>query len=104
MYGIRTYYRNFIGYGTPEETEASRVIRLHLYDYAQDPAVQEAVAEVDARYVLVMDQDDSDYSFIDLRGDYKPQQFAGIAAIDSTTPGFTLVDHFGRIALYRIDR
>ncbi|WP_273382254.1 DUF6541 family protein [Enorma phocaeensis] len=104
MYGIRTYYRNFIGYGTPEETEASRVIRLHLYDYAQDPAVQEAVAEVDARYVLVMDQDDSEYSFIDLRGDYKPQQFAGIAAIDSTTPGFTLVDHFGRIALYRIDR
>lgn len=104
MYGIRAYYRNFIGYGTPEETEASRIIRLHLCDYAQSPAVQEAVAEVDARYVLVMDQDDSGYSFINLRGDYKPQQFAGIAAIDSTTPGFTLVDHFGRIALYRIDR
>lgn len=104
MYGIRTYYRNFIGYGTPEETEASRTIRLHLDDYAHDPAVQEAVAEVDAHYVLVMDQDDSGDSFINLRGDYKPQQFAGISAIDSTTPGFTLVDHFGRIALYRIDR
>lgn len=104
MYGIRTYYRNFIGYGTPEETEASRIIRSRLCDYAHDAEVQAAVAEVDARYVLVMDQSDSDYSFINLRGDYKPRQFAGISSITSTTPGFTLVDHLGRIALYRIDR
>lgn len=104
MYGIRTYYRNFIGYGTLNETEESVLIRMHLCDYADNPAVREAVDAVDAQYVLVMDQKNSAESFINLREDYKPEAFAGISSINSRTPGFTLIDHFGRIALYKIDR
>lgn len=102
--GVRVYYRDFVGYGLENETAASRIIRTKLYDYATDPEVQQAVQEIDAKYVLVLSQSKSDISFIDLREDYRPEEFAGISSITKNTPGFTCVLQAGSMMLYRIDR
>lgn len=102
--GIRVYYRDFVGYGLENETAASRIIRTKLCDYASDPEVQQAVQEIDAKYVLVLSQSKSDISFINLREDYKPGEFAGISSITRDTPGFTCVLQAGSMMLYRIDR
>lgn len=100
--GLRLYYRNFIGFET--ETELSRTIRLHLNEYAHNEVVRQAVEDVDARYVLVMNGDEDEASFINMRGNYDADMFSGITSITRDTEGFTFVYGFGRMALYKIDR
>lgn len=102
--GLRLYYRNFIGLDTQDETEESRVIRLHLSEYATNEEVRAAVEKVDARYVLVMRAGEDDAGFINLRGAYDDSKFAGISSITSETEGFTLVYGIGDMALYEIER
>ena len=103
--GLRVYYRTFTGFGSADETAASKVIRERLSSYATDEEVRKAVEEVDARYVIVLHGSKEESGFIDLRGDYDPSLFSGISSITPETPGFTcLCETAGGMALYRIDR
>ena len=99
---LRVYYRNFTRMDGSFETDQSRVIRTRLSQYASDPEVQDAVEYTGARYVLVMDANPNDASFINLRGDYKPELYTGITSITSETPGFRLILSEGQMALYEI--
>lgn len=104
MNGLRMYYRNFTHLGTESETEESRTIRTRLADYTTDAEVQAAVEAVDAKYVVQLRHTGDDASFINLRGDYRPDLTSGINAITDETSGFTCVYRVGPMALYRIDR
>lgn len=101
--GTRVYNRNFVGFGGSRETAESEVIRTRLCDIATDDEVRDAVESVGARYVMVMRQDDSEWSLINQRGDFKPELFSGISSIGPDTPGFTRVLRYGTMSLYRID-
>lgn len=104
MDGLRMYYRNFTHLGTESETEESRIIRTRLADYATDAEVQAAVEAVDAEYVIQLRHTGDDASFINLRGDYRPDLTSGINSITDETSGFTCVYRVGPMALYRINR
>lgn len=99
----RMYYRNFVGVGDANETEASELIRTSLNSYATNDAVRAAVESTGARYVVVLDTTGAEGSMINLRGDYDATKFAGISSITPETPGFTLVFQQGNLCLYRID-
>ncbi|MBX9033628.1 DUF6541 family protein [Gordonibacter massiliensis (ex Traore et al. 2017)] len=101
--GIRVYYRNFVGFGCDNETPQSELIRTRLDDYSTDATVRDAVRVIGAQYVLVLSQAGSDSSFINLRDDYDPSEFAGISSITNDTPGFTCVRQQGDMRLYEID-
>lgn len=101
--GIRVYYRNFVGFGGEGETAQSKIIRTHLNELASNAEVLEAVHAIGARYAMVLSQAGSDSSFINLRGDYNPAEFAGISSITNDTPGFTCVLQQGDMRLYKID-
>lgn len=102
--GIRVYYRNFVGFGSTSETKDSRAIRTNLASYKSDTSVKKAVDNIDARYVLTMHGKKSQAGFIDLRKNYKPKLFKGVAAITKDTPGFKLVLESRGMALYEIER
>lgn len=104
VYGMRMYYRNFTGFDGSGETEASRTLRLHLNDYADNEVVKSAVEATDARYVLVLRGNGSEAGFINLRDDYDQSLFAGITSITEDTPGFKLLLKTGPMALYEIER
>lgn len=99
---VRCYYRNFIGVGDTNETEASKAIRLHLSEYATNPEVQEAVKQTGATYVMKLKLAWSDLSSMNLRGDFNFDDFAGIQAIQDDTPGFQRVLESPGCTLYRI--
>lgn len=101
--GLRVYYREFGYAGGSTETPTSAVIRTKLCDIASDPEVRKAVDEIGAQYVLVMSEQNSSWSFINLRGDYSHSEFAGISGITSQTPGFTCLLTNGPCSLYKID-
>lgn len=101
--GLRVYNRNFVGYDGSRETAESELIRTRLCDIATDDGVRGAVDKIGARYVIVMRQDDSEWSLINQRGDFKPELFSGISSIGPDTPGFTRVLRYGTMSLYRID-
>lgn len=103
-YGMRMYYRNFTGFNGSGETDASKTLRLHLSEYAENDEVKAAVSQTDARYVIVMRGTESEASFINLRGDYDQSLFAGITSISEDTPGFKLLLKTGPMALYEIER
>lgn len=102
--GLRVYYRKFEGFDTANESEDSRIIRLRLCDYASDPEVQAAVEDIDARYVLVMEDGEDKCSFINLRAAYDEDKFSGITSITDDTPGFSVVKRQAGLVLYKIER
>jgi hypothetical protein len=98
--GLRTYYRRFNGYGSKDETNASRLIRDHLNNVAADETVKNACSEIGAEYVMVLHRMDMNRSFI--RGQYWEGAWRGIDAITDNTPGLEVVLQDGDMRLYRI--
>ena len=95
-------YRTVGGFSGERETEASRIVRNELRDYAFVERVAQAVEQLGADYVLQLDRgpgEDSNYSRI-----YIPHAvgWEGIATIDENTPGFELVLSDGPMKLYKI--
>lgn len=101
--GMRVYYRSFVGYGGASETAQSALIRSSLASVATNDEVRAAVNAIGARYVLVLSQENSEYSLINQREDFKPQDFVGISSITPETPGLTLIAQSGTLSLYEID-
>ena len=104
-YGIRTYYRTLTGVGAPNETFESQRIRTWLSHMGQSPDTREALKKTGARYVLVLDDSDAVFSFINLRGTGAKSRadFHGVESVGADTPGLKLVLSSGdRLRLYKI--
>lgn len=102
QFGIRCLYRYFDGFYKFEQSHESLVIRYRLDHLTTDRSVQEAVATTDARYVLILDHDAAQGSY--LAGFNDHDMWQGIEDITDDTPGFTVVLSEGAMRLYRIDR
>lgn len=103
-HNVRVYYRDFTKFHNEGlDNDTSKAIRLHLREYATDPDVQAAVKAVGARYVLVLSEVGSEGSFVNLRRDFMTDEFEGISSITDETPGFTLLERSGDLALYEIN-
>lgn len=100
--GVRCYYRNFVGVGDDNETAQSVLIRQHLNEISSNDEVRQAVSSIGAQYVMILNEQDSEGSFINLRKDYHPEYFSGISSITDDTPGFEVVLQDGPLRLYRI--
>lgn len=108
--GVRIYYRYFTGYGLESgESSDSFLIRGHLDEIAFNEEVREAVDNIGAEYVLVLDQGDAEpcgpagesRRFLPYHGVHK-EAWQGIVEIDDETPGFEAVLSEGDMRLYRI--
>lgn len=98
------YYRNFaLPTGGVGETEESRTIRGSLDEIATNASVRDAVETVGARYVLFLDQGESEEEGRDFFWSNYPDQYPGLVRITDDTPGFTVLLSQGDMRLYRID-
>lgn len=103
--GLNLFYRRSSNTGSnPYEAEA-RVFREHLAEVSADTKegarVREALRDVNAHYVLLLDSPHTDESsFQRLR--YKSEDWVGIESITEDTPGFELVLSDDDKRLYRI--
>lgn len=89
---MRVYYREKAEY---QETSQSKLIRTKLNQISGDREVQEAVRDIGAHYVILLDVENPA-----LRGNHK-EKFPGLQITDNT-PGFEVVLAEGPYRLYRI--
>lgn len=96
--GLRTVYR--LPYTGAGQNANQKTIQAGLADLASNQAVAEAVDDVGAKYVMMLD-----YGHIPYHRtwpEYYPKNWEGITSIDEDTPGFELVLSEGDMRLYRI--
>ena len=86
-----------------EESKAGREIRKNLIHISTDNNIRQDVEELDAHYVLLLDQGKRDDEFRLYFWSYYPDQWEGIETITDNTPGFTVVLAERDMRLYRID-
>lgn len=106
--GINVRYRSS-WFDYPEDInakgDADGIIRSRLCDIAKDPEVRNAVEEIGAEYVLLLDQGNQEPRAIYNEGGvYRSQWWTGISEITDETPGFDIVLEQGDMRLYRIER
>ena len=89
---MRVYYREK---AEDQETPQSKLIRTKLNQISNDHEVQEAVRDIGAHYVILLDVENPA-----LRGNHK-EVFPGLQITDNT-PGFEVVLAEGPYRLYRI--
>ena len=104
LLGANVYYRKFDLPSLEEEREESQLVRFSLMDCSSNIQVQEAVDDIDAEYVLLLDQGENDEEERQRFWSYYPEQWIGIEAISDDTPGFTVVLAEDDMRLYKIDR
>ena len=101
---LNTFYRDI---HIKPQTSNATIIRKHLNEYARSRVVQQAVHEVNASYVLLLDKG-VPYQFGFWLWQYAENQldyWKGIDAIRDDTPGFTTVLSQGRsMRLYKIEQ
>lgn len=100
--GFHTLFRRTGDNGSNTFPSATnKLIREHLDEIATNPDVQQAVRNVNAKYVILLDDKSSDNPTLEtLR--YKEEKWAGIESIDESTPGFKLLLSEGDMRLYEI--
>lgn len=98
--GLNTYFRRSSDNGRNGEEE-SEILRTQLRDIGASEEVQRVVDELDARYVLMLDEQGSDHrTTTSIR--YKEENWRGIESIDEQTPGFKLILSEDDMRLYEI--
>lgn len=101
--GINVYYRRSSDTGGREAAKENELLRTRLCDISTSEEVQQAIRNLDARYVLILDDvSGTNRTTSQLR--YSPENWKGIESIDDQTPGFTLVLSEDDMRLYEIDR
>lgn len=98
--GVNVLYKREI---TGEDSAQSQAVRLHLNEYATNAQVQQAVRDLNAKYVLQLSAKGpygANYADYDRN---RVDDWVGIASITPDTPGFKLVLSQGDMALYRIE-
>ena len=101
LYNRPMYYRICTTPST-NETEDSKLIRLHLSELATSSEVQEAVERIGAEYVIQLDSGERPEEFRINYNNYNPDEWVGIDSITPETPGFELVYSTEDMRLYRI--
>ena len=94
---INVFYKKFNQ--TEYQTDAAKQIRTSLASYTTNATTHEALQEIGAKYVLLLN-DGSPDSQINYR--YMANDWEGIASITPQTPGFEVVLNSGDMYLYRI--
>lgn len=96
---MRTYWRPLNGYGDGSESSDSMYLRFYLDRLSYDQRVQKIVKQIGAKYVLVLEgKGGANIGPNDQYGD-----FAGLAGITKSTPGFKLVAQDHNMRLFEID-
>lgn len=108
-HGLRTYYRDYLGY-EPEELDPavesyelpeSKLIRLSADQIASNESVREAFEKLGIEYVLVLDYGDA-MEEQPLVTSYNKSVWKGLLSIRDDTPGFSIVLSEGDMRLYKI--
>lgn len=102
-YDLDVYYRRTGASAISHETEESKLIRLHLAEYAYNEDVQSAVTNSNAKYLLVLDQGEDPNGERYWFGHYNSEEWVGIDAVNDNTPGFKVVLAKGDMRLYEIE-
>ena len=104
LQGAKVYYRSMglASGNSGNETEDSRVIRTELNEIATNKQVQHAVADIGARYVLVLDKGTMAPDGANVLPPYFESVWEGISSINDDTPGFEVVLSEGDMRLYKI--
>ena len=98
--GLNLYYRDMSGYGSQDEESRSVALREGLVSWPADGRVEDAIRSTGAEYVLILERDpERAKEFFAL---YNEGDWAGIEAIDDSTPGFEVVLAEDDMRLYRI--
>ena len=100
---LNVYYRTPHVGEHNDDTKQSQLIRKSLYKISFDPAVKNAVSDLNAKYVLVLGQGGERDDLHPYYLYYQPNTWRGINKITDSTPGFTVVLSQGDNRLYRID-
>ena len=101
--GLNLYYHAKLG---SAESEDSHAIRECLCNISTDSTVKDAVENIGAKYVLLLDR--SDYTTEDKHVrysrdlQYKKKEWKGITEINDETPGFEPILSSGSMRLYLI--
>lgn len=98
IYGMHTYYRS----AQPPQEETRKIIRESLSEYGSNKSVKDAVAEIDAQYVLLLEPEEK--TGVASWPAFNEGDWAGIDRISDNTPGFTAVLSEGNMRLYQINR
>lgn len=101
LYGVDVVYRRFDLPALENEEDASITVRRALDEIGTNTEVQEAVQELDAEYVLLLDAG-GEYDGREWFWSYYYDQWYGMNAITDDTPGLELVLAEGDMRLYRI--
>lgn len=99
--GINTFFRRSSNTGSRWDADEANLIRTRLNKVATDQEVQDKLKELDAHYLLMLDDPSSDHPTKTSQR-YKPEDWAGIESIDESTPGFKLLLSEGDMRLYEI--
>ena len=104
--GLRTVYR--LPYTGAGQNADQKILQARLFEYASDADVAQAVENIGAEYVLMLDyghiphHKNSPDPYFKSWPDYLPENWIGITNIDENTPGFELVLSEGDMRLYKI--
>lgn len=99
---INTYFRSPGFTDRDNLTEDARYIKNQLYDIEQNDSVRQAVADVNAQYVMLLDYGGEITADRHTYGYYDPGEWKGFNQIADDTPGFEVVLSEGDMRLYRI--
>lgn len=100
--GLRTYYHSITFAGQKPQSD---IVRLHLCEYASNAEVRDAVAQIGATYVLLLDKGVSHEQghWIWQFDKSQVKEWEGITSIGDSTPGFkTVLSEGDEMRLYRI--
>lgn len=99
---LNLYYRHINGFNATNESQDSMLLRKYFYQIGENQSVFDCVQRLQIKYVLVLSKQDTGWSFINLRGDYIPDNFYGIYSVTSSTPHLKLVLEDKGCYLYEI--
>lgn len=102
LVGLNTYYRQTAITDDANQTRDSLLIKNDLYKYGSDPAVNAAVKNIGAKYVMLLDQGGEITAERHTYGYYDPDEWCGFNSITDSTSGFNLILSEGDCRLYEI--
>lgn len=109
LYDLNIYYRSVSNYQDTAyytgkgETESSYLARTSLKDKATNVEVENAINDLDAEYVLILDSEKRETRTYNALS-YDPNDWKGIDSITEETPGFTLLLEEDGMKLFEINK
>lgn len=99
--GINLFFRRSSNTGARYDAEEAALVRTKLSQVASNEEVQQTLRELNARYLLILDDPSGDNPTKTSQR-YVEKDWVGIESITPETPGFELVRSEGDMRLYEI--